>query len=115
MLDFFKDMYAEINGLDLEVIKKERRVKQEKYDKIMQRAGKVVIVIVGVLYLVLAGTNISIMIDTGFDISIIKYIILSLIDIATLTTFFIKNKSANIARVILMSLFIFLNFALINL
>lgn len=109
MFDFFKDAYAELNGLDVDKMKEERKNKR-KQSQIFSRRTKIIIVVVGVLYLVMAWMNISMILKSGFSPLILKYVLLSILDILIIITMLIKNKETKIASIVGIALFVIINF-----
>ena len=58
MFDFIRDIVAEANGLDVELMRVERR-KKRKSKALISRGSKIIIFVIGVLYLIVSGVNIS--------------------------------------------------------
>src|SRR5665647_2215869 len=108
MFDFFKDAYAELNGLDVDRMKEERKIKR-KQSRLFSRRIKIIIGVVGVLYLVIAWMNISMLLKSGFSPLILKYVLLSILDISIIITMLIKNKETEIASIVGIVLFVIIN------
>lgn len=109
MFDFFKDAYAEINGLDVDRMKDERK-NIRKQCQLFNRKTKIIISIVGVLYLVIASTNILMLLKNGFSPLILKYVLLSILDISIIVTMLIKNRKTEIVSIVGIVLFVIINF-----
>lgn len=110
MLDFIKDMIAEANGLDSEKMKEERRNKN-KEKHIFSKSIKVIVTIVGILYLFVAVTNISICLrQNEAFIKIGKYLFLSILDLIVMVSLLLKNKKAELTALIGIVLFVLANY-----
>lgn len=105
MFDFFKDAYVELSGLDREKVEEERKAKK-KNDGLFKRSTRSIITVVGLLYLVIAGLNIYNIILAGIEFRIVKYFLLSIIDLFVLVTMQIKKKEMD--RLALIGLIIFM-------
>lgn len=117
MFEFFKDVYAEINGLDSDKIREEKRNTKNqmvKEKKIFNRTTKIIITVVGVLYLVLSFINISVIIRNGFTPMIVKYVLLSMLSIVVMIIIHFKKKEFQIASLIGIAVFIIVNFTFKN-
>lgn len=112
MFDFFKDVYAEMNGLDYDIIKKEKQLKKEqKADgKIINTSTKIIIYVMGILYLIVGSVSISLSLRSGFNLIIFKYILLIILDIVAIILISIKNKNTQLIGLICIGLFMIINF-----
>lgn len=115
MFDFFRDIYLELNGVDSDAAEKERQAKKEQKRKerfIFSGSAKVVAFILGILYLLLAGSSLSLLIESGsLDVfKIIRYVFLILCDIAALVCLAIKKKKTELAALIVMIIFILVQY-----
>jgi hypothetical protein len=103
MLDFFKDMYYEVSGIEKPIKKKEDKI-------IFSKSAKIIICCMGVLYLGVGTIMISNCIDSGNYLSIFKYVFLIILDIAANIFMFMKTKKAEQIAFILVVLFIAVNY-----
>ena len=116
MFDFFNDIKLELDGrIDKEAVEKEKRDKrQQKYENkfIFSVRTKIIIFIVGILYLIMTGGILyfGISSKTLKLYTLVRYIFLYLIDIAGLICLAIKNKKTQIAALVLMLMFILLQY-----
>jgi hypothetical protein len=88
MFKFLKDMWWMSKGVDLETVDLER-VKNERKSKDHTSA---VILVFGLLYFVVAAFGITFAAKTGNGVSIFKYVFLTLLDTASLITYFTGHK-----------------------
>lgn len=109
MFDFFKDMYAEFNGLDTKKIREEKLAKK-KEKLVLSRTAKIIIRVIGVFYLFIAALSIFAIIKNGYNVIIFKYIIMGLLDIIILIMTFIRSKQAEIAVIFGAVFFIAINY-----
>jgi hypothetical protein len=110
MPDLLLDAYAEVNNLDANKIRQEKKKLQQK-TFIFSKAGKIIVILVGILYLFLAATNIVIAINSNtFNLGFAKYILLSILTIAVIILIVLKNKKAEIASLICIIVFIIANY-----
>lgn len=110
MFDFFRDIYFELNGIDsveAEKIRKEKIEKKREKKNIFSRSMKVVIFILGILYLVMAGFNIITMKENnGLNAYlVIRFVFLILCDVAGLICLALGKKKSEIAALILIVIF----------
>lgn len=113
MFEFFRDMALEFSGIDSKAADEERKEKKEmkKKDRYIFSTGmKVLVWVVGVLYLVVVAMSIYFMKQAGaIDIlNILRYIVMVSIDVAAMICLAIGNKKTEIAAVILIPVFILL-------
>jgi len=108
VLDFFRDIYAEMNGLDPQKMREEKL--SRKKNLTMSRAVKTTIRIVGILYLLIASVNIISMVTNGFNLAIFKYIIAVIIDVVVLIFTFFESKQSKIIVAAGVVVFIGINF-----
>ena len=112
MLDFFRDVVLDISGIDSQAIKQNRTNKTENKKKyIFTKSTKGIIYFLGVLYLVSGGLSIlsskgSVQIFAG-----IKFVFLSVIDLAALICISVRNKKTEIASLILIVVFIIIMYS----
>lgn len=96
MFDFFKDMYFEMAGVDIQSIKKEREEKRKEEKKnryIFSKNAKLITIAMGVLYLLIAGFEIALLVHfSGSVLLIIKLILQIIIDIAVIICLGSKKK-----------------------
>lgn len=108
MFDFFKDIYYETHGLDINEIKKEKNSKrlEKKQEKILlSHSQKRVIYVIEIAYLL---QTFLITITTGIKnpITLIIHIILIALDISTCICLAIRKKQTEIAALILLVIFL---------
>lgn len=111
MFDFFKDIYYELNGIDSNSIQEERRKKREEKRKerfIFSKSAKVIVFIFGILYLIVGIINMTIMKENAAwnVVQIIRLMLLSICDIACLVCLSIGKKKTEIIALILIFVFI---------
>lgn len=111
MFDFFRDIALEMSGIDSKSAQEQREEKKEEKRKnrfIFSRSVKVIVFVFGVLYLVVAGINVSIMkqSDSMEIASLIRFAVLTICDIAAMVCLVVGNKKAEIIALILILLFL---------
>ena len=110
MFDFIRDIVAEANGLDVELMRVERR-KKRKSKALISRGSKIIIFVIGMLYLIVSGVNISYEIRMGIaDYFTLRYVVLSVIDVMVLVFMFCKKKWIQVIAVVGILLFVILNY-----
>lgn len=117
MLDFFKDMYLEASGLDMEQVMKERKEKLE-----IEKAETIILKPKSKRYLIVAGMIFITIHIGGIIISsasrdlggIIKSVIMITLAVAAMICSMIKNKISEILCVILCVLMVLLSIAISN-
>ena len=110
MFDFFRDMYAELTGLDTDKMREEKALRRRNNKFALSRSVKVTIRIVGIFYLFIAAINIIALFITGINLTLLKYITAITIDIIVLIFTFNKSKYAGIVIIIGTAAFIGINF-----
>lgn len=114
MLDFFKDLYLEANGIDAVAAEKNRNEKREiaktkRY--IFTNKMKALILALGILYLIMAVSSLIVLKSKpNVLIYLIKYIVLSFFDIGICICLFWGGKKGEIAAIIGIFLFIAMNY-----
>jgi len=91
MFNFFKEIYHEYKGYDIEAYReqeKERRKRQEK------RTLTAIIVLFIVLFMVVSVIGANVSIRNGDVLGAIKYIAIVISEIATVVLHFLKKKTA---------------------
>ena len=111
MFDFFRDIALEMSGIDSKAAKEEREEKREEKRKqrfIFSRSAKVITFVFGILYLIVAGLNIAMMKQSGTMefVSIIRFSLLTICDIAAMVCLAIGKKKTEIAALILIFVFL---------
>jgi len=112
MFEFFRDAINEVNGID---VKAAKHLKNEEYEReklnrfIFSKKSKAIIFIIGISYFLYAGMMIAMLINTGINpLYIIKYIILSMLDIIVCLCLLIGSKKFEIVALIGVIIFLFL-------
>ena len=108
MFNFFRDIYAELNGLEPVKMNEEKSLK--KKNLALSRAVKMIIRTVGILYILIAATSMISIFTNGINITILKYIIAVIIDIVVLIFTFGKSRQAEIIVAVGVVMFIGFNF-----
>lgn len=111
MFDFFRDMYFEYRGVDSNAAKEERenKLKEKKKDKfIFSKSSKVIVFVLGILYLIIAWFNVATMKEIGAlnAYKVIRLLFLTSCDIASLVCLAISKKKTEIAALILILVFV---------
>lgn len=115
MFNLFKEMYFEVQGYDIETMKKERIEMQEEKKKeqvILSKMVKHIIRCAGVLFLLLGTIIISTYFENRDWINVIKYIFMIVLDIASMILVTINKKNTEIAGIICSAIFVILNMIL---
>lgn len=114
MFDFFKYMADTARGIDVEEqerIRKAQLAEERKNKIIFTKKSKRTVYILGVIYLLLAIPSIVFFVKSGSGIqSMASYIVLSLIDIATMTLISIPKFKTELSAAIGMVLFVLMMF-----
>lgn len=113
MFNFMKDIYLEMNGIDPEAARKEKSEEKTIDKVIFSFRSKVVIWIMGIIYLIITVPIIIFMIKTGINISIFKYILLMVMDILILICISIKKKTSEVIALATIICFVIINFVTI--
>ena len=114
MFDFFKDVYLEAKGIDSDAIKKERlqiknKTKEKKY--IFSSKTKVLIIILGIVYFFISTASLSILkFQKDMIMLSIKFLILSIMDLAIITCLMIPKKKAEIIALIIIIVFVIITY-----
>lgn len=124
MFDFFKDMALELSGTDSDLVREKEKEKLEERRKtkfIFSKTTKVVVYVLGVLYLVMGGFGIYVSLQVGKSaqdvtaglniLQCVKYGFLSLIDIAAMGCLFSGKRKAEIAALVLIVAFVVLMYS----
>ncbi len=107
MFDFLKDMYLEVNDVE---VNKDYKIKN---DNRLSRSSKNIFRLASIIYLIFVGFRLYSMIKLdAVDISILKYIILSIIAISIFVLSYIEGKKEKITSIVLFLVFLILNFIL---
>ncbi|MEG0614128.1 MAG: hypothetical protein RR540_00110 [Oscillospiraceae bacterium] len=112
MLEFFKDVYYQMNGLDVDKMKEERlqKVITEKEEKILLSSStKNTIRFVAGLYFFIAILQIITAVKTKDFSRIIKISFLFLLAIVVFILTFFRNKKAEISSLVGVAVFIITN------
>lgn len=107
MLDFFKDTYLEMSGVDTQKLKKEREEKKKKEERyIFSKKIRILTIILGIIYLFIAGSEIVILASySGSIMFILKILFQILIDIAAIVCLVLKKKEYEKIALVLIILF----------
>ena len=124
MFDFFKDMALELSGTDSDLVREKEKEKLEERRKtkfIFSKTTKVVVYVLGVLYLIMGGFGIYVSLQVGKSaqdvtaglsiLQCVKYGFLSLIDIAAMGCLFSGKRKAEIAALVLIVAFVVLMYS----
>lgn len=113
MFDFFKDLYLERSGLDLEKVNEERKKKEKEKRKnryIFSSGAKRTIIIFGLFYLIISYYGIYTLIKTrNINLLLIKFIVLSVIDLCGIVNLYINKKKNEIIALICLIIFFVIN------
>lgn len=113
MFDFFKDLYLERSGLDLEKVNEERKKKEEEKRKnryIFSSGAKRATIIFGLFYLIISYYGIYTLIKTrNINLLLIKFIVLSVIDLCGIVNLYINKKKNEIIALICLIIFFVIN------
>lgn len=109
MFDWFREVGEELSGIDCTAAKKERMEKKEQRKLncfIFSNEMKILIIVCGIVYLVMAGSMIVALKGTAEAILyIVKHIIMSLVDIVVIFALIFGKKKGEL--VALIGVFIF--------
>lgn len=100
MLDFFKDLYLEANGFDMErvrEIKKERREKNKK--GLLDVSTRRVFLIFFSVFIVAQGLSLYYNIGTDNIISLIENIVFLICSIVVVISFLLKKKESDLVGI----------------
>lgn len=111
MFDFFRDMILEASGIDSKAAAEERKERKEAAKKerfIFSKGAKVIVYVMGAIYLAVAWIGMAAMIQAGTmdAFRIIRFIFLVGCDIASIICLAIGKKKTEIAALILIILFV---------
>lgn len=115
MFNLFKDMYFEARGYDLNVMKKERIVREEEKRKeqvILSKMAKHIIRCAGSLFLLVGAIILSTYFENRDWLNVVKYIFMIALDIASMILISIKRKDTEVAGIICSAVFVILNMIL---
>ena len=108
MFDFFREMYAELNGLDPEKIREKKGLR--KKDFILSRTVILAIRIIGIFYFFIAAFNIISLFLTGVNVILFKYVAAVIVDAVVLILTFYKSRINEIIVIAGAVIFIGINF-----
>ena len=112
MFDFFRDVAIYLMGGDseAEVRKRKEKMEQEKANRIfISRSTKQIAYVFGILYIVMGGTSLFASMSLTGNLQIVptvKFVILSLVDIAAMVCLTMRTKKTEIAAIILAVVFL---------
>ena len=113
MFDFFRDLYLERIGLDLEKVEEERKKKEEEKRKnryIFSSKAKKIIIVFGIFYLNISFYGMFTLIKNDkIGIFFLKFIILSIIDLCGIVNLCINEKKNEVIALICVILFFIIN------
>lgn len=115
MFDFIKDLYFEMNGFDMEMIKEEKRKKLEREKAetiIFKKNTKIFLLISGSLFLIISVVALIISVQQINIGGIIKNIFIIVLDIATIICMMIKKKQTEVASLVGIILILITTFVL---
>lgn len=110
MFDFFRDIALEISGIDSQEIEQKRRDKKELKKKnkyIFSNSTKGIIYFFGILYFFTGSTSIAL--SSGSSqmwFAVIKFVFLSVIDVAALVCLSMKKKKMEKIALVLIAIFV---------
>lgn len=113
MFDFMKDIYLEMNGLDVAKAREERKVKLEKEKSetvIFNKKTKRFLLIAGVFFLLLSGGGLALSINRADVFGIVKNALLLVAVAVTMVCLIIKKRETEIASIVGMALIILITF-----
>jgi len=101
MFDFFKDVYYEMSGFDMEKVKEEKRLKREAQENlIFDTKMKIIVgVIGGIMLLCYIATLLFGAVSKNVFL-VIKSVILILLTIGTIICVIINNKKVQLAGIV---------------
>lgn len=101
MFDFFKDVYYEMNGFDMDKVKEEKRLKREAQENlIFDTKMKIIVgVIGGIMLLCYIATLLFGAVSKNVFL-VIKSVILILLTIGTIICVIINNKKVQLAGIV---------------
>lgn len=109
MFGFYKDLFLKINGIEPKsVLKPVEKPKEEKL--LFSNKLKVTVWILGIMYLIVAGIGIYMSFENNVYSSMLKYVFLVPLDVASLILVLSKNKRKQFVAVGTIFLFIVFNF-----
>lgn len=109
MFGFYKDLFLKINGIEPKsVLKPVEKPKEEKL--LFSNKLKVIVWILGIMYLIVAGIGIYMSFENNVYSSMLKYVFLVPLDVASLILVLSKNKRKQFVAVGTIFLFIIINF-----
>ena len=115
MLDFFKDLYLEASGLDMEQMRKERKEKieiEKEETIILKPKSKKNLIEVGMIFIVIHILGIVVSVASQDSSGIIKSAVMISLAIVAMICLMIRNKVAEIVSIILCVLVVLLSVAI---
>lgn len=115
MFDFMKDLYFEVNGYDMDMIRKEREQQIEKEKKetiIFKKQTKKILLVFGILFLIISLGAFYISMQQSEIYGIIKNAFLIILDIFTIICMLIRKKCTEMASLVGMLIIVFITFVL---
>lgn len=115
MFDFMKDLYFEMNDFDMDMIRKERKIKEEKENSetiIFKKKTKIVLMIIGIILFAVSILGLIISVHKMDVSGIIKNIILMILYFVTMICLVIRKRQTEIVSLFGMVLILILNFVL---
>lgn len=104
MFDWFREMGEELSGIDSKLAKKERMEKREqkKLNRfIFSNGSKALVIALGVLYLILAGSMIiALKSTTGAIPHIIKYLFMAVVDLVVIFALIFGKRKGEIVALV---------------
>ena len=115
MFDFFRDIALELSGVDSKDAERQRKEKQEEKRKdrfIFSHGVKVLVYIFGVLYLITGATAITVAKTNGAlnALMILRFIALTLLDVSSVVCLATGKKKAEIVALILIVMFVLIQY-----
>lgn len=105
MFDFFRDLYLERSGLDLEKVEEERKKKEEEKRKnryIFSSGAKRTIIVFGIFYLIISFYGMFTLVkNDNIGILFLKFIILSIIDLCGIVNLYINERKNEVIALVL--------------
>ncbi len=113
MFDFFKDLYFELNGYNMEKIREQKKEKLEQEKRgtiLLKKTTKKIILIFFLLNLPVCVISLIVAIKIFDTAGIIKNIIILISTIITIFALLFKGKGAEVTAILFMILTILLTF-----
>lgn len=114
MFGFYKDLLLKMNGIEPRGLLQQEKTEKEK--GVFSTKTKVIVWVMGILYLIVAAVGIYVTIVHEKEyIRLIKYVLLTLLDVVSLVFVLSKNKNRQYIAVGTIIAFIALNFVMLKL